>query len=120
MIYNWLVKQEKELCPYQLDSIKGKVVWYMLRYVYGRRYWKDVLASAVSKLKAQHERELQRMRKREIGLLTAYISLSHPEEKGICYVGNQPFIGEDEEDSCTQNPIFEMDDRDFLKRYGGS
>ena len=117
MIYTWLVKQEDALRPYGHDSIKGKIVWYMLRYVYGRRYWKDVLDSAVSKLKKQHEAELRWMRKRENGLFTAYLSLAYPEEKGICNVGNQDSIGEGEDDRCAEHFVFGLADEEFLKLY---
>ena len=43
MIYQWLVSQEQACIPYDTASIKARIIWFLLRYVYGRRYWKEVV-----------------------------------------------------------------------------
>jgi len=42
MIYQWLISQEQACIPYDTDSSKARIIWFLLRYVYGRRYWKEV------------------------------------------------------------------------------
>ena len=55
MIYEWLISQEQKLIPYDIDTPKGHVIRFFLRYVYGRRYWKEVVhlqRSAIKQFKA--------------------------------------------------------------------
>ena len=90
-MYEWLCSKERELHPFNQGSFKGKAIRWLLHTVWGGRYWKDVWAAAVKKLKAQHAMEMRFMKKREKALLTAYLSLAHPEEYGIYKMGNQTF-----------------------------
>lgn len=116
-MYEWLCSKERELHPFNQGSFKGKAIRWLLHTVWGGRYWKDVWAAAVKKLKAQHAMEMRFMKKREKALLTAYLSLAHPEEYGIYKMGNQTFGNDGDAEECLQHEVFELSDEDFLKTY---
>ena len=72
-LYNYLVSKEKTLYPYPPETWWDKACVWVLRNVYGARYWRESGIDTSRELITRHKAEVARLEKRVLHLMYTYI-----------------------------------------------
>lgn len=117
--YRYLVNKEKSMIPYGPEGVWDKVCVWVLRNVYGARYWRESSLVAAANRESYYREEILRLEKKVMRYMQAYIKATELGDaesfcKGVQIPDQKDFPGEEIE--VGGGAYFGMSDAEFLAK----